>query len=461
MNELRARIDDVLDIARDLGLDFYDIHFEVVPFDVMTELAAYGLPIRGQHWSYGKVYDRQRIHGRMGLSKIFEIVVNSNPAYAFLLDTNQDFENMMIAAHVAAHVDFFKHNALFSVTHRGMVNEAAAHAARLDSYKERYGLDRVEHLMDIAFALDRHIDFHKGLYRKPYPPRQVVEVERTEQPYDDLHEKAGYSIEKRVVGDRFPPYQEADLLWFLIQYAPLETWEQDVLSMVREEAHYFYPQFMTKILNEGWASFWHAEIMLAYDQLTPQEMIDYAALNAAVVAPGPNLSLNPYYLGYQILKDVEQRFGRERLFRIRTEDDDISFLLNYLTEELCEKLQLFRYGRRCKGHTTHRPDCPRCQEVVIVSRDVDEVREAIVQERYNYGVPYIVVDEVVSGTLRLEHVDRRERTLDLHFAQKTLQYIHELWKAPVVLVTSLPNHRGEIELSYDAQGFRKNQTHDN
>ena len=102
-----------------------------------------------------------------------------------------------------------------------MVNEAAAHAARLDSYKERYGLDRVEHLMDIAFALDRHIDFHKGLYRKPYPPRQVVEIERTEQPYDDLHEKAGYSIEKRVVGDRFPPHQEADLLWFLDPIRPV------------------------------------------------------------------------------------------------------------------------------------------------------------------------------------------------------------------------------------------------
>src|SRR5690625_3759375 len=309
MNNLRARIDSVLRVARELGLDFFDIYFEIVPFDVMTELAAYGLPIRGHHWSYGKVFDRQRIHGRMGLSKIFEIVINSDPAYAFLLDTNLDIENMMIAAHVAAHVDFFKHNTLFASTHRRMVDEAAEHAARLDRYKERYGLQRVERIMDIAFALDRHIDFHKGVYRSPYPAREVIEVERVEIPYSDLHGEDDYSIVEHVVGDRLPPHPEKDLLWFLIHYAPLETWEQDILSIVREESYYFYPQFMTKILNEGWASYWHAEVMQACDQLTPEEMIEYAALNASVISPGPNLTINPYFLGYRILKDAERRFG--------------------------------------------------------------------------------------------------------------------------------------------------------
>src|SRR5690606_5690736 len=168
---ISPRIREVLKIGRDLGLDFYDLVFEVIPWDVMNEIAAYGLPIRAHHWSYGRVYQRQRVHGRMGLSKIYEIVLNNDPAYAFLLDTNTEVENLLIVAHVAAHADFFKNNACFEGTNRNMVNEAAAHAVRIEQYKEEYGIERVERLMDAAFALERHVDPYKGLYREEYPKR--------------------------------------------------------------------------------------------------------------------------------------------------------------------------------------------------------------------------------------------------------------------------------------------------
>ncbi|GIX47423.1 MAG: stage V sporulation protein R [Candidatus Tectimicrobiota bacterium] len=450
------RVAELEQVARDLGLDFFPTTFEVVPQDIMTEIAAYGLPTRARHWSYGKVYQSQRLYGTMGLSKIYEIVLNSNPCLAFLLDTNSEIANLLVAAHVFGHGDFFKNNELFATTNRNMVNKAVAHAQRIDAYIERYGLETVEHLMDIGFALDRHIDPHKGLERQPYPQRQVVEKERPALPYDDLFATPQPSVVYEVVGERLPPHPERDLLWFLITYAPLEEWQRDVLQIIREESYYFYPQFMTKILNEGWASYWHAEIFHHWRGVSPEEMIEFARLHAGVVNPGSRLSVNPYYLGYSILVDIEKRWdrlheagessltGREKLFEVRRTEDDVSFLRNYLTPQLVEKLELFAYGSGCAHPPNQR--CPRCQDVVITSRERDAVLEALLAPRYNYGVPRIVISEVRDGVLYLEHLDRTTTFLDRHYAEQTLAYIAELWRRPVHLITG--DERGrEVTLS--------------
>ncbi|MFS8571466.1 MAG: SpoVR family protein [Clostridia bacterium] len=462
---ISPRIREVLKIGRDLGLDFYDLVFEVIPWDVMNEIAAYGLPIRAHHWSYGRVYQRQRIHGRMGLSKIYEIVLNNDPAYAFLLDSNTEVENLLIVAHVAAHADFFKNNACFEGTNRNMVNEAAAHAVRIEQYKEEYGIERVERLMDAAFALERHVDPYKGLYREEYPKRTVEVREAVVDEYADLTvEGRPFSQVKQVKGGKIPAHPERDLLWFLARYAPLDEWERDVLEIVREEAYYFFPQFNSKILNEGWASYWHAEIISQYPGMTPREMIDFSVLHGNVVQPGHPLQVNPYYLGYKILVDVKKRWdrmhargesrldGTEKLFEIRTSEDDFSFLRNYLTPELVKELGLFAHGPACScpPHTP-RP-CPRCGDVAIRSRDVDAVVEAILKPRYNYGAPKVVVTDTAGGVLRLEH-DEPGTVLDREYAEKTLAYIHELWKAPVQLITA--NERGEgMEYWCDEKGAR-------
>ncbi len=450
------RLAELEALAYKQGLDFFPTSFEVVPQDIMTEIAAYGLPTRARHWSYGKVYNSQRLYGTMGLSKIYEIVLNNDPGLAFLLDTNSEIANLLVAAHVFGHMDFFKHNALFAPTNRNMVNDAVAHALRIDSYIERYGLETVEHLMDIGFALDRHIDPHLGVVRQPYSPRQIVEKERAAQPYDDLLGAVGPSITYEVVGERIPPHPEHDLLWFLCLHAPLELWQQDVLAIIREESYYFYPQFNTKILNEGWASYWHAEIFHQWDGVSPEEMIEFARLHAGVVNPGSRFSLNPYYLGFTILHDIEERWdkmhaagevkltGREKLFEVRRTEDDISFLRNYLTRELMEKLELFSYGRPCK----HPPGqkCPQCDSVVITSRDEEAVLEAVLTPRYNYGVPRIVIRDALHSVLYLEHLDRDTAFLDRNFAAQTLAYIAELWKYPVHLFTH-DEHGVEVSLS--------------
>lgn len=305
-----ARVAELETLARDQGLDFFPVSFEVVPQDIMTEVAAYGLPTRARHWSYGKVYQHQHLYGTMGLSKIYEIVLNSDPGLAFLLDTNPEIANLLVAAHVFGHVDFFKNNLCFADTNRRMVNDAVAHALRIDAYIERYGLEVVEHFMDIGFALDRHTDPHKGLLRQPYPPRRVVEKEHVVLPYDDLMDTPTRSITYAVEGERLPPHPEHDFLWFLTTYAPLEAWQRDVLQIIREESYYFYPQFNTKIMNEGWASYWHAELFHLYGSVSPEEMIEFARLHAGVVNPGGRYSINPYYLGYTILVDIEKRWDQ-------------------------------------------------------------------------------------------------------------------------------------------------------
>ena len=262
-----------------------------------------------------------------------------------------------------------------------------------------------------------------------------------------------------MVGERIPPHPEHDLLWFLITYAKLEPWQQDVLQIIREESYYFYPQFLTKILNEGWASYWHAELFHQYGGVSPEEMIEFARLHAGVVNPGSRFSLNPYYLGYSILVDIEKRWdtlhaagkssltGRQKLFEVRRTEDDISFLRNYLTVELMEHLELFTYGRPC----THRPGqrCAQCERVVITSRDQEAILEALLAPRYNYGVPRIVIGDVVNNALYLEHLDRDTTFLDRRFATQTLAYIAELWKHSVSLLTN-DEHGEEVSLTVRA-----------
>ncbi len=454
--DLETRFEDIRRLSRDEGLDFFDTHFEIVPMDVMHEIAAYGLPTRAQHWSYGKVYNHQKIHGEMGLSRIYEIVLNNDPCYAFLLDTNSDVANLLVAAHVFGHCDFFKNNECFHGSNRNMVNEAVDHAIRIDKYIDKEGLDAVEHVMDIGFALDRHIDPKLGHSRKPYPRREVVERIVHEDDYADLFGEEKLSVERRVLGDKIPPHPERDLLWFLANYAHIEPWEKDVLEIIRKESYYFYPQFETKIMNEGWASYWHAYTMEHYPDLSPSETIDFAHLHAGVVHPGGRFQLNPYYLGYKLLVDIERRWdkmheagestvtGREKLFEVRQSDNDASFISNYLTEDLAVEMKLMTYGYSD-------PDDSDDGDIEIKSRELDRIVKSLIASKLNYGVPKIVVSEVAGDRLYLEHVRGDLGPLDAHYAQKTLEYIHDLWKGPVELATWQDGRT--VKLSIGPHGF--------
>jgi stage V sporulation protein R len=352
-------IEDLKEMAKAEGLDFFPTVFEYVNRDIMLEACSYGLPVRARHWSYGRSYDHQKIYGEMGLSKVYEIVFNNDPSYAFLLDTNPDIINIMVGAHVFGHVHFFKNNTMFKGSDRNMIHRAAERAARVDEYIEQHGLEAVEHLMDIAFALDNHIDWTKGLFRKRYPAKKTIEEKVPRNEFEDLlnvNDNSKRSLRKRVVDDNFPPRPEKDLLWFLTNYAPLEEWEKDILGIIREESYYFYPIVMTKIMNEGFASFWHAELMFKYDGVKEQDHLEFCKCHAGVVNPGNPFSINPYYLGFKVFTDIRERWdqlhaegksdinGIQKIIKVAAEEDDASFLRNYLTVELAEEMGLFNFG---------------------------------------------------------------------------------------------------------------------
>jgi stage V sporulation protein R len=451
------RLAEIERLAGEAGLRPFNTYFEVIPLDIMHEIAAYGLPTRAQHWSYGKVYNHHKIHGEMGLSKIYEIVLNNDPCYAFLLDSNDEIENVLVAAHVLGHSDFFRNNVYYDGSNRNMVNEAVEHARRIDEYIDKYGLECVEHIMDIGFALDRHIDSHKGLNRRRYPERQVVEKEVKQSAYADLFGEQQLAITTEVIGDKLPPHPEKDLLWFLANYAPIEAWQKDALEIIREESYYFFPQFETKILNEGWASFWHAEILNRYQDLTPRETIEFAKLHSSVVQPGSPMQLNPYFLGYKILVDIKERWdamhaageskldGWGKLFEVRATENDISFVSNYLTKDLAVKLKLFTYGYADEDDEDE-------TDVEIKSREYDDVIRQLLAPHYNYGAPKMVITEVTRGEVHLQHEKGSLGDLDLRYAEKTMEYIFELWKNNVILHAT----QGErpVKYLYGPTGFK-------
>jgi len=457
-NTLEERIKILEAMADDMGLDPYPINYEVVSQETMLEIMSYGLPTRARHWSYGQSYEYQKMQGEMGFSKVYEVVLNNNPSYAFLLDTNTNIANTMVAAHVIGHVHFFKNNFLFKKTDNKMVYHAAERAQRIDEYIEKYGIDRVERVMDIGFALDRHIDWHKGIHREKYKKQGKYYKEVKKDEFFDLKNKKTLSKKIVVPKNKFPPSPEFDILWFLINYSrSLESWEIDVLEITREESYYFYPQYLTKIMNEGFASFVHAELMFKTDCINHAEHLDFCKLHEKVVQPGGNkLNINPYFLGFTIFSDIRKRWdelhsagkseitGLQKVYEVVESEDDISFIRNYLTKELAEELKLFTY----KDISTTSGD----RGIHVLGTDLEIVKESLVKDLYNYRAPLIAVTGIEDGILQVNHASSDVGTLDKKYTEKVMEYIFEAWGSPVNLRTV--DSEGEtIYYTYDELGF--------
>ncbi len=263
VNELEKALEQIWDIAvNKFGLDPYPTKFEIVPASVMYEVGSYALPGRYSHWTFGKAYHRMKTMYDFGLAKIYEVVINSNPSYAFLLENNSLLQNKLVIAHVLGHVDFFKHNAYFAPTNRRMVDDAALHARRINEYEFKYGRKTVEDFLDAVLSIEEHIDpdFYIKKNRRPLDKDKEEEPIASNKPagaYDDLRTtEERESAERKAKLDALAESQqpEKDLLWYIMQHSPsLQPWQRDVLSMIHDEMLYFVPQMQTKIMNEGWA----------------------------------------------------------------------------------------------------------------------------------------------------------------------------------------------------------------
>jgi stage V sporulation protein R len=257
--------------ARNYGLDFFDVIFEVLDYDEMNEVAAYGgFPSRYPHWRFGMEYEELSKGYSYGLQKIYEMVINNDPCYAYLLRSNNIVDQKIVMAHVYAHCDFFKNNIWFSKTNRKMVDEMANHGTRVQNYIERHGEDAVEGFLDTCLSIEDLIDPHAPFIQRRRPVEQsalrgeeeaqTVQKMRSKEymdgyinPREFIEAERKKIEEERAKAKQFPEEPERDVMLFLIENAPLENWQRDMLSMVREEAYYFAPQGQTKVMNEGWA----------------------------------------------------------------------------------------------------------------------------------------------------------------------------------------------------------------
>ncbi len=450
--------------AEDAGLNPYPQEFEICDYHDMIGYEAYaGMPSHYPHWSFGKSFERKETLYQLGIVGLpYEMVINSNPALAYLLRDNTLLLQVLTIAHVYAHNDFFRNNANFEYTRpEYTIERFKAHADRIRSYTEdpSIGADKVEGILDAAHALQFQCRRAKRV-RKRTPEDQKAAALKAARPADDpfgsIHKKREYDPPDLT---RIPLEPEEDILLFIRDYNPyLETWEKDLLTIVLERADYFLPQIETKIMNEGWASYWHYRILDALD-LDQALRLEFFKRHNQVIRPLRG-GINPYHLGYKLFENIHRRWetpsreeqdeygrpggqGREKIFQVRESDRDESFLRQYLTEELMRELDLFQHEKKGSDRViTHVP----------TPDDWETIKETLLRNVGLAGMPVITIVEVkTQGTqemiLRHEY-DGRE--LEAEYADRTLRYVQKLWGKKVVLETRLA---GECcRMSYGGTG---------
>lgn len=484
--ELESIRREVEGYAKEYDLDYFPVIFEMLDWKQINMVAAYGgFPNRYPHWRFGMEYEQLSKSYSYGLSKIYEMVINNDPCYAYLLHSNTTMDQKLVMAHVYGHSDFFKNNLFFSHTNRKMMDEMGNHKTRIKKYIDKYGLEEVEEFIDICLSLENLIDTHGPYIKRTRPDLEGWEdneevrpnirklkskgyMDKFINPQDFLEDQKQKWEEARKEKGRFPKHPERDVLLFLIQFAPMERWQRDVLSMIREEAYYFLPQQQTKIMNEGWASYWHSTIM-TQRALKASELVDYADHHAGTLAMGPG-KMNPYKIGIELFRDIEDRWnkgkfgkdydecedmvikknwnknlglGRQKIFEVRKMYNDLNFIDTFLTEDFCKDHKLFVYAYDEAKH-----------HYEIASREFKKIKQQFLFSLTNRGQPFIsITDANYENRSELYLLHKNEGVdLRLDYAQETLRNLHALWKRPVALETQVEGK--EKIFRYDGKDFQ-------
>jgi stage V sporulation protein R len=466
LQELKIEIEGY---AKNFGLDFFETVFEVLSTEELNMVAAYGgFPTRYPHWRWGMEYEQLSKSSEYGLSKIYELVINNNPCFAYLLEANAEVDQKLVMAHVYGHNDFFKNNFTFKFTNRKMVDSMANHATRVRRWIDKVGVEKIEDCVDVCLSLENLID-QQAPHIKRNPNKQVEEAQtntvatgiRVDKDYmkpfmnpaSFVAKQKAQVAQEKIEAKRFPERPQRDVLEFLLEHAPLEDHERDILSLVRDEAYYFAPQGQTKIMNEGWASYWHSTIMTT-KALKDHEIIDYADHHAGTMATQQG-KLNPYKLGIELFRDIEDRWnkgrfgkawdecddqktraswdlktgkGRAKIFEVRQHYNDITFIDEFLTPEFAIAQKLFVFDFNDKKNTWQ-----------IATREFKKVKNKLLGQLTNFGQPIIdVVDANYENKGELVLIHRHEGVdLEPNYAQETLKNLQTLWKRPVGIITKV------------------------
>jgi stage V sporulation protein R len=443
--------------AQEFGLSCFTQEFEVCDQERMLGYMAYhGMPAQYPHWSFGKAYEKLKTLYNYGLSGLpYEMVINANPSLAYLMRDNSMCLQLLTIAHVYGHNDFFRNNYMFRDTRPELtIGLFKLHADRIRGYVEdpSIGLAKVEEILDAAHALSLQCRRHT-LIRKLTPSEQrdqtLEAAELPKDPFERIHKTREY---KPPDLSKIPLEPEEDLLLFIADNNPyLAEWQRDLLRIVHTQARYFMPQIETKIMNEGWASFWHHRIMASLE--LPDDLhLEFLVHHNQVVRPHMG-SINPYYLGFKIWHDLETRNGgessdsaRAALFEARESERDISFLRRFLTRELMEEMHMFEYKRD--------------QQQLVVSRvanedDWETIKQTLLRNIGMNTVPVIRITDADfrhNRTLSLQH-EHDGRDLELEYLERTMKYLFQLWGRPVLLETRVKDE--PVVFSRTENGFER------
>ena len=473
----------IREIGMEFGLDFLEQEFEVVPARKMIEILAYRLPVNYSHWSFGRDYEIERTRYEHGFSVPYEVVFNSDPARAYLMETNPLPIQVLVMAHVYAHNDFLKNNRHFQITRRDMISSASEAARRFRRYEEDYGRGPVEKLIDAGMAIEWNIDPDELI-------RTETEAEARERLYgwsgklpvaggfDDLlpRKRSLSTEEKRMLRLKTPPEPTMDILKYVIENSPVlsSEWRKDVLSAIRGQALYFLPYRRTKIMNEGWATFWHEKIMnrlFSEGFLSAEEHGYYNLYNARVKSHNPR-TINPYLLGSALFRNIEMRWntgrfgaeyesctdagqrknwdlhlqkGRDKIMEVRRTHMDWFFIDEFLNRDVVDELQLYVYRESDQGSHV---------DLKVSETDWKKIKQLMVQSLMNGGIPRILVMDGNyrnSSQLYLKH-EFEGMPLDDEYCRKTLEHIYFLWGRTAYLETVEPETSRTVVYSVDQDG---------
>jgi stage V sporulation protein R len=455
----------IRDKAAAFGLDWFPQEFEICDHNGMLGYMAYsGMPSHYPHWSYGKSYEKLKTLYDYGVNGLpYEMVINSSPAIAYLMRDNTLLLNVLTMAHVYGHNDFFKNNFTFKSTRAELTIETfKAHALRVRRYAEdpSIGIEKVERILDSAHAMSwqcrRNLAIRK-LTHEEQTERAIDAAQPRQDPFKNLHVRPEFHEPDL---HKVPLEPDEDVLLFIRDHNPyLAEWEKDLLTIVDEEAKYFLPMMETKIMNEGWASYWHKQILESLD-IDQGLRIEFIVRHNQVLRPIPG-QINPYHLGFKIWEDIYRRHteptpdevkkygaptknGKDKIFEVREVERDTSFLRRYLTEEIMRELDMFQYEARGDDY--------------VVSKVSDEdnwktVKETLIKNVGTGSIPVIKVEDADFGhnrTLYLKHY-HDSRDLQLEYAEKTLGFVYRLWGRECVLESTLQGKRSL--LCYNDRGF--------
>lgn len=454
--------------AEKFELDTYPNQIEIISAEQMLDAySSVGMPVGYNHWSYGKRFvsnEQQYRRGHMGLA--YEIVINSNPCIAYLMEENTITMQALVIAHACyGHNSFFKNNYLFKTwTDASSIIDYLVFAKKYITHcEERYGADEVENIIDSCHAL---MNYGVDRYKRPYPISAEEERQRQKEREEYLQKQVNElwrtipklgNKEDEVEEAHFPSEPQENILYFIEKNAPLlEPWQREVVRIVRKIAQYFYPQRQTQVMNEGWATFWHYTLLNdLYEQglTTDGFMLEFLQSHTSVVFQPPFDSkfysgINPYALGFNMMQDIR------RICENPTDEDKKWFpdfagsdwlktlhfaMENFKDESFIQQFLSPRMIREFKLFAIRDDDLDKELEITAIHDDpgYKNIREKLSQQ-YNLSMnePNIQVFNVdVRGdrSLTLRHTRHDRKPLEKEDAMEVLKHLRNLWKFDVHL----------------------------